>query len=975
MNNLTSTYRIQFHKDFNFDALQKALTYLESLGIGTLYASPIFEAVPGSTHGYDGLNPHRVNPEVGPAQQLTEISLRLSDKNISWLQDIVPNHMAFDHRNPWLMDVLEKGPQSSFAKFFDIAWTSQLYRGRVMVPFLGNKLEDVIRNGELKVAFEGDRFVFQYYDACYPIQPLSYSDILSANQSSMPDAIEQLLSQLPKAEDEKTYGAQWDEIKAQLSGLQKNEVVHQYIHHCLQKVNDDHQLLKKIESQQSYRLCHWQETDTQINYRRFFTVNGLICLNIQDSKVFDSYHRFIKDCIDNGIFQGLRVDHIDGLYDPTQYLERLREMAGEDIPVVVEKILEPGESLPAHWPVQGNTGYDFLSLVNNLLTNQNAEGAFTRFYRQVTKNKESIHEQLRDKKSYILYNHMAGELENLYQLFRESNLAEKRSFASVRPDELKETIGEFLIQCPVYRYYASSFPLGEAEASAVANILDRVRRSNSHLRRAVDILVNVFLKKPLEGHEEVNQKIAHFYQRCMQFTGPLMAKGVEDTLMYTYQRFIGHNEVGDSPESFGMSIDAFHQAMIERQNKWPLSLNATSTHDTKRGEDVRARLNVLTDLPEEWLNQVKEWQKLNAQGKIDAPDANDEYFIYQTIAGAFPMPGEDEDNFANRLDEYLQKALREAKTHSNWTTPNEAYESAAKTFARNLLDPNNPFRQSFDEFQKKIVDHGIVNSLAQVVLKFTCPGIPDVYQGCELWDLSLVDPDNRRPVDYEKRSAWLQEIENHADLERLWKERFSGKIKLWIVHHLFQLRQQQPDLFSSGEYIPLKTEGIYKDHVIAFARRSRQTIIVVAVPLHAAIICKEQGTDIKSIDWKDTIIQLPDGASAEWQHLLIDATDTHKKNFSAAHLFKKIPVAILKSQRVVNERGAGILAHISSLPSPFGIGDMGPEAKAFADFLSRSRQKYWQLLPLNPIEAGQGHSPYSSISSRAGNILFISPEV
>ena len=975
MNNLIATYRIQFHKQFNFEALRHTLQYLQRLGIGTLYASPIFDAVPGSNHGYDGLDPHRINPEIGTEEQLIEINQKLKEWDIKWLQDIVPNHMAFDHRNAWLMDVLEKGPQSHYARFFDIVWTSPLFHGRVMVPFLGNALEEVIRNGELKIGFDEGRFVFQYYDARYPLQPLSYRDILLQNEETAPDAIKQLLMQFPKSGDENIYGEQWDEIRTQLSGLQKNEIGHRYIEECLQKVNNEKELLQKIEEQQSYRLCHWQETDTRINYRRFFTVNGLICLNMQDREVFLSYHRFIKKAIDRGFFHGLRVDHIDGLYDPAEYLNWLRELAGEDVPVVVEKILEPGESLAAGWPVQGNTGYDFLSLVNNLFTHRDAEPPFTKFYRQLTKDKRSIHDQLHEKKSYILHNHMAGELENLYQLFRELNLAEKKAFASIRPDEVKEAIGEFLIHCPVYRYYGNQFPLEGEEAAALGTILDRVRRSNSHLRRAVDILDNVLLKKPSDGNEEVNKKTAHFYQRCMQFTGPLMAKGVEDTLMYTYQRFIGHNEVGDAPDAFGMSIDEFHQAMIERQKKWPLSLNATSTHDTKRGEDVRARLNVLTDLHDEWLARVKLWQKMNGGIKKEAgPDANDEYFIYQTMAGAFPMPGQDEENFSERLHEYLQKALREAKTHSNWTAPNEAYESATTSFAENLLDRSAPFRKSFDEFHEKIIDHGIVNSLAQVLLKFTCPGIPDVYQGCELWDLSLVDPDNRRPIDYERRNAWLEEVQQQPDLEKLWQDRYSGKIKLWLVHNLFQFRRQQPELFANGEYIPLRTEGRYKDHVLAFARRSRHSVIVVAVPLHTALICKGQGRDINEIDWMDTIVQFPEGAAPEWQHIMLDATDTHKKNFSVAHLFKRLPFAILKAQRLVNERGAGLLAHISSLPSPFGIGDMGPEAKLFADFLGRSRQRFWQLLPLNPTEEGQGHSPYSSISSRAGNHLFISPD-
>lgn len=976
MNQLYATYRFQFHKDFTFSDFEKILPYLQRLGVGTVYASPVFEAVPGSTHGYDGLNPHNINPEIGTLEQLRNISGQLKKEGIRWLQDIVPNHMAYDPRNPWLLDVLEKGPQSVYAPFFDVAWTSPLFKGRIMVPFLGATLDEVLQNGELTIAWEDQRFVFKYYDTAWPLQPLSYATVLTAGDRKRPEALEQLLSQLPKTEDPQAYAQAWNETRQQLEGLQKNETVNAFVTSCLETVNADKEILRQIEAQQSYRLCHWQETDSRINYRRFFTVNGLICLNIQDPAVFDQYHRLVRELVEEGLFQGLRIDHIDGLYDPTGYLQRLREMAGEDVPIVVEKILEPGESLPAEWPIEGNTGYDFLSLVNNLFTLKESEPAFTRFYRNLVKDKRSIHQQLHDKKAHILHQHMAGELDNLFQLFLELNLVEKRVFASIRREELKEAIGEFLIQCPVYRYYGRSFPLPDEEAAAIGDILNRVRRSNHDIRRSVDILEDILIKKPAEGNEDMNARITRFYQRCMQFTGPLMAKGVEDTLMYTYQRFIGHNEVGDSPEAFGMSVEEFHAAMTERQQRWPHSLNGTSTHDTKRGEDVRARLNVLTDLSEEWLQTVTEWRETNASlKKENAPDANDEYFIYQTLVGAHPFPGEDPDNFPARMEAYLEKALREGKLRSDWARPDEAYETAAKAFSTALLDNKKPFRKGFEAWLKRIADHGIVNSLSQVALKFTCPGIPDVYQGCELWDLSLVDPDNRRPVDYAKRSAWLEELEEHPAAESLWNDRYSGRIKLWLTHSLFRLRRQFPDLFTSGEYLPLEVEGAYRNHVIAYARRYRQQLLVVVLPLHTALLSKEQGKDIREIDWKDTAVLLPEGVGAEWEHLVEGTTDTHTRAFPVQHLFRSLPLALLRGRKVRNERGAGLLMHISSLPSAYGIGDLGPEAYQFADFLARSRQKYWQLLPLNPTEEGQGHSPYSSISSRAGNVLFISPDL
>lgn len=976
MNNPVSTYRIQFHKDFSFKDLQRILPYLRKLGIGTLYASPVFRAVPGSMHGYDSLDPQQVNPELGSEEELEQIAKELKAEGIGWLQDIVPNHMAYDPGNEWLMDVLEKGPQSTCAAFFDITGKEKL-----MAPFLGATLDEALSNKEIKLDYDS-RFVLRYYDSAYPLHPRSYESILTAAQEAPNQALTQLLEQLAQirqVEDAHTYAEQWNEFRQQLAALMKHEASAEYIRSCTDAVNENPELLKRIANEQSYRLCHWAETDSRINYRRFFTVNGLICLNIQDPQVFEKHHQFTGELLKKGIFTGLRVDHIDGLHDPVRYLDDLRELAGNEAYIVVEKILEPGEDLPAEWPVQGNTGYDFLSIVNNLFTNRSAEKDFTQFYQRLTRNRKSVQRQLHEKKALILNRYMGGELENLYKLFSQLNLVEKRQLSNIHPDDIKTAIGEFLVQCPVYRYYGNAFPLDDEESEAVQEILDRVRKSGEAPARAISLLEQVLLHHPEEADEDYNGRVLTFYQRCMQFTGPLMAKGVEDTLMYTYHRFIGHNEVGDSPEAFGHRTEDFHRMMTQRRQQWPYSLNATSTHDTKRGEDVRARLNVLTDLSEEWFRQVQQWQELNAPLKTNGfPDANDEYFIYQSLIGAWPLVKEEEKDFAGRLEEYLQKALREAKLHSDWTKPNEEYESAAKKFAVALLDKDRPFWKSFTAFFEKLADHGIVNSLAQVLLKFTLPGVPDVYQGCELWDYSFVDPDNRRPVNYEQRTEWLDELEekkvDEDFFEKLWASRSDARIKLWLVHELMKLRRSHPDVFTEGEYIPLQTEGRYKDHVLAFARKYRRRLYIVALPLHTAQLTGAHN-DVMKIDWADTRIHLPGDLDQPWEDLLAHRSGTAESSLPVKEIFSPLPFAFIKMQLTQNERGAGILLHISSLASPFGIGDMGPEARAFADFLYRSRQKYWQLLPLNPTEAGQGHSPYSATSSRAGNTLLINPEL
>lgn len=982
MYNPVSTYRIQFHKGFSFADFEAIIPYLQSLGVNTIYASPIFEAVPGSMHGYDVVDPLQINPEIGTMEQLKSISKRLKEVGIGWIQDVVPNHMAYHPNNHWLMDVLEKGPQSEYIDYFDLSWSGDFFKGSVMVPFLGAPLEETLEQALLKVGYQDKRIVLKYYDTAYPLHLHSYSTLLKAVDEPFPDDIATFLTQIHyvlSIEEAKAYMLRSHELQLELGALMEEEKFKAHVEKCIYKTNQDDNLLRQIISEQVYQWCHWQETDRRINYRRFFTVNGLICLNIQNEAVFTHYHQLISDLVGEGVFDGLRIDHIDGLYGPTTYLNRLRELVGEAMYIVVEKIITMEEKLLEEWPIQGETGYGFLTLLNNLFTNTTSEALFTIYYNQLIGKDADIQEQILKKKAYILKEHMEGELDNLHQYFLELALVDESIFPLIDQESFKETIGKFMVHCPVYRYYGHAFPLSKGEEAGVQAILAQIKERNPTTKALVGILEEVLLSKPEKGDEDYNDRILKWYQRLMQFTGPLMAKGVEDTLMYSYNRFIGHNEVGDSPAVFGLTVDKFHENMKIRQAKWPMALNATSTHDTKRGEDVRMRLNVLTDLPKEWTEKVNEWKSLNAGLKQNnAPDDNDEYLIYQTLCGACPMPGEEEDDFGNRIQQYLEKALREAKVHSNWTAPNEVYEQQTKAFAAGLLDKNQPFWKSFEAFHAKIVDYGIVNTLAQVLLKFTCPGIPDLYQGNELWDLNLVDPDNRRPVDYSKRAACIAEEKVPEGQEvqfwkELWQNRYNGQVKLMLIRTLFHERKSNPTLFLKGDYVPLKVEGSYNAHVLAFARKHYKAWYIIAIPLHLAALCKEQECMIDTLDWKDTRIILPKGAT-EWENVLLKTAGTTEGTLDLQAVFTEMPLAILKIKEK-NARGAGVLLHITSLPSPFGIGDLGPEASAFADFMERSQQQYWQLLPLNSIEAGQLYSPYSATCSMAGNPLLISPEL
>lgn len=995
MNNPISTYRIQFQKNFTFRDFQRIIPYLHQLGVRTLYASPIFEAVPGSQHGYDCVNPQRINPEIGTEAELKAISQALAERNMQWIQDIVPNHMGFHPNNQWLMDVLEKGQLSLYASFFDIDWTSPVHKGRLMVPFLSSSLDETIEKGELTIAYQNGRLVLAYYDTAYPLHIRSYVTVLQDVADKVDVATQQLIDTiqgLSQPKDPVRYAQQVTDCQQKLAELMETAPSRAAVKRRLGVINKTPELLQLIADEQVYRLCSYTETDHQINYRRFFTVNGLICLNIQDEAVFNAVHALPKALLEAGVFHGLRIDHIDGLYDPTYYLERLRQLAGPETYIVVEKILQNDEPLPSYWPIQGATGYSYLSMVNNLFTRTRSEASFTRFYQQLLGEKIQVRRELRDKKAYILSEHMQGELTNLYRLFLSLKLVSKEALQHVSSDTLQEAIGEFLVQCPVYRYYGNQMPLEQSDVSALVAIFDRIQKRKPSLTPAIDLLRESLLAKPQECNQAYKSRALRFYQRCMQFTGPLMAKGVEDTLMYTYNRFIGHDEVGDSPDYFGLTVEAFHQKMVDRQQQWPLALNATSTHDTKRGEDVRCRLNVLTDLTDEWIDHVQSWQQLTADLKQSSeaeteksPDANDEYFIYQTLIGAYPMPSpsatadspltQEEADFPERLTMYLQKAMREAKRNSDYAAPNEAYEEATQSFAIQLLDRQNPFWASFRTFHQRVADFGILNSLSQTVLKCTCPGLPDIYQGCEGWDLSLVDPDNRRPVDFSLRQQWLKKQttdEDGSNWPDLWENRYDARIKFWLLHRLLTERKQHPDLFVQGHYVPLAVEGRYSKHVIAYARRYQHTWLVVVLPLGLAQLCDDVGAAI-NLDWADTRIVLPPDAPKQWQSLLQRSDESTGLAMSVADLFATLPLAVIKGEKKHSERSAGLLMPITSLPAPFGVGDLGPEAYEFANFLSRSQQRYWQLLPLNPVAAECGFSPYSAIASMAGDPLLISP--
>lgn len=902
MKNPIATYRIQLHANFTFAHLEAILPYLKALGIKTIYASPITEATPGSEHGYDGVDPLRIAPDLGTRAELERICSRLHQHDMQWLQDIVPNHMAFHPDNAWLTDVLEKGPLSRYASYFDTALASDLFAGRIRAPFLTETPDQLIDQHKLTLINRDGRFAIRVDDTIYPLTPRSYATVLAG--IAAPDAIQQLLHQLTdlhRTDDPIAYAIAWDEWREQLTGLTSNALTNAYIEHRLQQTNANPTQLLSLLDEQQYQLCLADDANQHINYRRFFTVSDLICLMMQNDMVFDDYHHLIIDLLKTGVIDGLRVDHVDGLFAPHDYLNRLRQAAGDDTYIVVEKILQTDEDLPYEWPVAGTTGYEFLAAVNNLLTDERWEPAFRQFYAEQTGDTTSLTDQTYSRKAYLLYQQMGGELENLTTYYQTLGLIDENELAELPVGSLKLTIGEWLIRFPVYRYFGTRFPLTDAEADAHRTIFAQIRDTRPALSRSVDQLARtLFDHADTTDTERLGvdwpQRVALFYQRCMQYAGPLMAKGVEDTLFYTNTCFIGHNEVGDSIERFGLSTTGFHQFIQQRQHHWPLTMNTTATHDTKRGEDVRARLAVLPDLADEWFAAVRHWRQLNAGAKTaDAPDFIDEYLIYQSLLGSCPMPGTNDD-FADRMQAFMEKALSEAKRQTD-----DTYQQATASFIEHLLDKRRPFWSSFESFHRNVADFGIINSLVQTTLRCTTPGVPDLFQGNESWDLSLVDPDNRRPVPYERRQLDLQALltrpDNTSDTcwRDLWADRYSGRIKQWLTHRLLQLRQQQPTLFSTGIYTPLTVQGRYAANVLAFLRTHNATQVLIVVSLHTARLYHEQQADPLSLDWADTTVYLPDGLPTHWRSCLTDAVFEAVDHCTVGALFATLPVACLIS--------------------------------------------------------------------------------
>jgi (1->4)-alpha-D-glucan 1-alpha-D-glucosylmutase len=865
------TYRLQVNARFTLDDAAAIAPYLARLGVSHVYTSPILQAAPGSTHGYDCVDYSLINGEIGGQTAYEGFREALRHHGLGHLLDIVPNHMAtaLPH-NRWWWDVLEKGRASPYAEYFDLYWDKAGHEGRevIILPVLGDHLSNVLEAGDININRSGASFYLSYHQQVWPVAPHTLAPLLDeAARRAGSGELARAARSLAEAPDGKNGGGREGWRQERLRGgtaalLEEDEGAAAAVDEAIERINASPPMLGAMMDQQHYRLAHWMISRERLGYRRFFDINGLIGLRVEDLRVFEDVHRLVIGLVHQGAIDGLRIDHIDGLRDPAAYLRRLAK-ATPGAWLLVEKILEPGERLRRSWPIAGTTGYDFLNKLSRLFVDPVGEKALSEVYTSFTGEERSYDEVLRDKKLQVLREVLGADVERLVGLLAQASVNNRLDFVR---EEIREALREVAACFPTYRSYV--WPgRGEAEAED-SETIDRAVRLARENRPDLPGQVFDFIADPLllKAGGTLEREFAARFQ---QLTGPAMAKGAEDTAFYCYNRLLSLNEVGGSPGHFGVSIEEFHHACIESQKQWPLSMLAAATHDTKRGEDARVRISLLSETLERWREAVLRWPDLNEGYRKDGlPDRNMEYFFYQTLVGAWPLSLE-------RAWGYIEKAAREAKAYTSWTRPNYTYESALKKFVQGVLS-NREFITDLEGFLKPLMAPSRISSLAQTLIKMTSPGVPDIYQGAELWDFSLVDPDNRRPVDFGLRAKLLAQIDD-ATPEAVLKGMERGLPKLWVIQQALKVRRRYLKAFGpQGSYGPVFARGAKERHVVAYRRGDE---VLVAAPRLSLSL---------GGDWGDTSLALPDGV---WRNQFTGETWGGAVEVKA--LFHRFPVALL----------------------------------------------------------------------------------
>lgn len=906
----SATYRLQFNRQFTFQHAWAVTEYLRELGISDCYASPLLEAAPQSTHGYDVCGFEHLSAALGNENAFEAWSRRLQHLGMGLLLDIVPNHMAASFSNSLWRDVLERGQTSTFARWFDIDWhVGENGHAKVLLPILETHYGKVLEAGKLEIVKEQGTFLLAYGESRFPLSPDSLQQFGSRLQSDL-DGFN------GRAGEPSSFDA-----------------------------------LDEMIQSQHYRLAYWRVGLEELNYRRFFDVTGLIGLRIELPEVFEAAHAAIFKWAREGKLSGLRVDHPDGLWDPKTYFERLREnlqaadsegkLEPRGIYIVAEKILTGDEPLPDDWPIDGTTGYDFLNQVNGLFVDARNCHAFDTLYSEFTGCSPDFRSVVYLSKRLVLHALFQSELKALARCLQRL-AAQTRDGADFTLSTLRAALSEILVAFPVYRTYftartgppreaASSkpqtAPLRPKEVEWIREAVTAARENNPTLGGPIwDWLQRVLLLKPLGSlRAETESARSEFFMRFQQLTGPLTAKGLEDTAFYRFNRLVSLNEVGGDPERFGISTEAFHRHNLWRARCWPHSLLATATHDTKRGEDLRARLNVLSEMPDEWRRRVQHWHELNA-GKHSlvagkpAPHPNDEYLLYQTLVGAWIPEAESDkgvQRFTERITAFMIKAVKEAKSHTSWLEPNAGYEDALRQFVARILSPqeSSEFLGDLRTFQRRVAFFAQFNSLSQLLLKLTVPGVPDIYQGTELWDYNLVDPDNRRRVDFELRRRLLaglsEKVTSAGDdrvplLGELLENSVTGEIKLYLLWRVLNFRGENRKLFNDGDYLPLRLSGQMQEHVCAFARRRHDQEVLTVVPRLVLGLTGGFERPPMADVWQDTVLEVPNQSrGASYRNVLTRQEVQTRRGLLEVHdLLKQFPVGLFEKLRKPGQRRA-----------------------------------------------------------------------
>jgi (1->4)-alpha-D-glucan 1-alpha-D-glucosylmutase len=938
----TCTYRLQFNRWFTFVQAREIVRYLCALGVSDVYASPYFHASPESLHGYDIADHNKLNTAIGSRADYDAWIAELHAHGMGQILDFVPNHVGVaDDRNLWWMDVLENGPSSTYAPYFDIDWQPLKtdLRNKILLPILGDQYGRVLERGELQVRFEEGTFYLLYSGRRLPIAPGTYRYILEIALKNLAEYKEEdfyaelqsiltALEYLPKRTetDPKRIAERGREKEIIKRRLERRCAEAPQVQHAIEKalaqINGNpgdprsFDKLDELLNAQSYRLAFWRVAAEEINYRRFFDVNDLAAIRVELPKVFDAVHRLTLDLVRTGAVTGLRIDHPDGLYLPREYFVKLQQRSakvlgiglprdGRAMYMLAEKILTGSEKLRKDWPVHGTTGYEFANDVVQLLVDSSAEAAITKTFHRFIGHSIPFGHLLYAKKLQVMKLALANDVDVLGNML--DRLSERnRWYRDFTLEALSRSVRETIACFPVYRTYAEpEQPVSEEDQQIVERAIAAAKRRNPAMEESIfnflrDVLL---LRSPQNLDADGRAAHAQFVLKFQQTTGPVMAKGLEDTVFYIYNRLPALNEVGGEPQQFGLTVEAFHERNVDRQRDWPATLLATSTHDTKRSEDVRARMVAISEISELWRRSLQRWGTANRRWKrmvndLEAPDANEEYLLYQTLLGTWqtqangepePVPAPE---YIERIQAYMAKALKEAKINMSWIQPNEHWDAAMHDFVPRILDssPRNKFLPIFLPVAKEIARLGAINSLTQTLLKLTSPGAPDIYQGTEIWDYSLVDPDNRRSIDYKMRQQMLEKLPSVTpdELMQTWPD---GRIKMFLTQHVLQFRREHADLFQNGEYSPVQATGTFAECCVSFARQLADKWIVVIVPRLSLRIGFPPIGEL----WKDTAIELPEMLSLENAHDLFTCRPLHlrDRHLKVAGAFSVLPFAVI----------------------------------------------------------------------------------